>query len=175
MLKFEPLQECMLGENSKYSSFGLFLPVLSSLPLPVLRYDKAYASGGPVLGSRHSPSTSCVARQSLKKRINWIELCLGVKTQWLLWLLLCFHPTMPLIQTPQSIFWIELIGVTLVYKTIQLSSVQLNKTSSVHCIALPSLQAKCFSILIFSLLPTSTYSLTHVPSGRHHTVVCVCG
>lgn len=41
---------------------------------------------------------------------------------------------------------IESIGVILVHETLQVSSVQLNKTSSAHCIVLPWPQAKSLSI-----------------------------
>ena len=52
---------------------------------------------------------------------------------------------------------IEFIGLTLVHKTIQVSSVQLNKTSSVHCIVCPSPHAKSLSVLFCPTQPTSTY------------------
>ena len=72
-------------------------------------------------------------------------------------------------------FLIEFIGVTLVHKTIQVSSVQLNKAKSSHGILCPSPQAKSLSIHIFSL-----FALLHLlppPSGCHHSphcCLCVC-
>ena len=39
-------------------------------------------------------------------------------------------------------FLLELIGATLVHKTIQISSVQVNKISSAHCFMHPSPKAK---------------------------------
>ena len=51
------------------------------------------------------------------------------------------------------LFFIELIGVILVYKTTQTSSAQLNKTSSAHCIVHASSKAKSLSISIYPLCP----------------------
>ena len=53
-------------------------------------------------------------------------------------------------------FLIEFIGLTSVRKTRQVSSAQLNKTSSAPCIVCPSPQAKSLSVPIPPALPTST-------------------
>ena len=50
---------------------------------------------------------------------------------------------------------IEFIGVTLVWEIIQVSSVQLNKTSSAHCSMLQLPQAKTLFIPILTLCPPS--------------------
>ena len=68
------------------------------------------------------------------------------------------------------LYFTEFIGVILVHKTIQVSSAQLNKTSSAHCIVLPSPKAKELPIhpsFAYLHLP-ATPSLT----GYYHTVVC---
>ena len=54
-------------------------------------------------------------------------------------------------------FLIEFIGVTPIDKAIQVSSVQLNETSSAHCTVGLSLPAKSLSIFIPPLLLTSTH------------------
>ena len=61
-----------------------------------------------------------------------------------------------------NLFLIKFIGVILVHKIIQVSSIQLNKTSSAHFSMHPSPQAKSLSIPISFPLPTSTYP--HLPS-----------
>ena len=72
------------------------------------------------------------------------------------------------------VFFIEYIGVTLVNKTIQVSSVQLNTTSSAPCIVLSLPKVKslpvtfCHPFALFPFLPTL------FPSSNHHTLVCVC-
>ena len=73
------------------------------------------------------------------------------------------------------LFLIEFIGVTLVCKTIQVSSVQLNKTLSTHCIVHPSPSPKVQSLSIPTpALPTSTcptpLSLWPLP----HCFLCLC-
>ena len=70
-------------------------------------------------------------------------------------------------------FEIEFIGVTLVHKAIQVSSVQVNKTSSAHCIVHPTPQAKSHSIPILPLFAHLHLPSTHFPSGYHHTVVSI--
>ena len=54
-------------------------------------------------------------------------------------------------------YLIQFIGVTLICKTIQVPSPQLNKTSSAHCIVRPSLQAKFLSIPLFHPICTPQF------------------
>ena len=80
-----------------------------------------------------------------------------------------------------SFLKIELIGMTLVNKTMQVSSIQLKRTSSAHRIVrLPPKVKSLFSLVcpLFAHLYLPPPSL---PSGYHHTVVqvyvsyeCVC-
>lgn len=65
------------------------------------------------------------------------------------------------------VFLSEFIGMTFVCKTIQVSSVQVNKISSSHCIVHQLPQDK-------SLSPTSTNSHLPFPSAYQYTVFCVC-
>ena len=69
-------------------------------------------------------------------------------------------------------FLVNFIGVKLVYKTIQVSSIWLNKTSSAHCIVHPSAQVKYLSLPISLPVSTSTYLPFPSSSGCHHPVVC---
>ena len=73
------------------------------------------------------------------------------------------------------VFLIEFIGVTLVHKTTQLSSVQLNSTPSAHCTGCPLPEAKPLSLCLPICLP---FARTHVhlppfSSCCRHAVVCV--
>ena len=78
----------------------------------------------------------------------------------------------------------EFIGVTLVHKTIQVSSVQLNKTSSAQCIMHPLLKVKFLSIPIYPphSLPSSTSPYPPFPLAItvllsvcvSYMCVCVC-
>ena len=69
------------------------------------------------------------------------------------------------------IYFIEFIEVRSVHKTIPVSSAQLKKTSSAHCIVHPSPKAKFLSIPISPSLITCTYP--SLPSGYHHAFVSV--
>ena len=72
-----------------------------------------------------------------------------------------------------QILFKKFIGVTLVHKTIQVSSVQLSKTSSARCIVRRLPTASPFSTPFMPPLPSST-SPSAFPSDYHHAVVCVC-
>ena len=58
-------------------------------------------------------------------------------------------------------------------QTIQVSSIQLSKTSSAHWIMSPLPQAKSLHAHFQPPLPTSTYPTSPFPSGHHHTILCV--
>ena len=77
-----------------------------------------------------------------------------------------------LLQSP-ILFFIGFLGVILVYNTIQVSVVQLNKTSSAHCIMYPWPKAESFCLHLSSLCPPPPTPI-HFPSGYHSTLVCVC-
>ena len=68
---------------------------------------------------------------------------------------------------PLELILVAFIGVTLVHKTIQVSSVQLSKSSSRHGIMCPSPQVEFLSIPSILCLLTSTYTLCTY-------VLCVC-
>ena len=73
------------------------------------------------------------------------------------------------------LFIIEFIGVTLVHRTIQVSCIQLNKTSSVHCIVHIEPQVKSLSgpIPPFCPHPSTPTSLSFWLSP--HCCLCLCG
>lgn len=58
---------------------------------------------------------------------------------------------------PSPFLILNFLGVTLICRTTQVASVQLNKASSAHCIVHPSPQAQSLSVPLFPTLPTSTY------------------
>ena len=66
----------------------------------------------------------------------------------------------------------EFNWVTLINKIIQISGVQFYKTSSVYFIVCSPPQVKSPSITIYPTFTLLTL-LTPLPSGNHHTVVCV--
>ena len=95
-------------------------------------------------------------------RVQILTLSLIITWPWINCLILTFLTSqMGKSNTLYFLFFIELIGVTLVLKTIQVSSVQLNKTSSAHCIVHPSPQKSLFLSPFSPPLPASTpfYSL----------------
>ena len=67
---------------------------------------------------------------------------------------------------------IKFIEVTLVHKIIQVSSVQVNKTSSAHCIMCYHLNSFRLSPLSH-LCPSPPNPSVPFPSGFHHTAICV--
>ena len=68
--------------------------------------------------------------------------------------------------------FIKFIEVTLVHKIIQVSSVQVNKTSSAHCIMCYHLNSFRLSPLSH-LCPSPPNPSVPFPSGFHHTAICV--
>lgn len=64
-------------------------------------------------------------------------------------------------------FLVEFTGVTWVHKTMQVSSAQLNKTSSAHCTVCPSPPASPIQSPLSPALPTSSYYPPLFSSGYH--------
>ena len=73
----------------------------------------------------------------------------------------------------QPFFRIEFIGMTLVNRTTQVSSVRPNKTSSAYCIV--HLPPKVKSLFAPTYPPFAHFHLTTppFPSSYHHTAICV--
>ena len=78
------------------------------------------------------------------------------------------------IGTPEQNNFNWILGVTLVCKTIQVSSVQLTNTSSAHFMVRSFPKATSLSIPIYPLLFTSTCTHLPFPSGYHHRHCCRC-
>lgn len=72
-----------------------------------------------------------------------------------------------------NFFQTEFPGVTLVNKTIWVSDVQLNKTSSTYIMHSPSI-AESLSVPIYPSFTHHHLPQTPFPSGYHHNVICVC-
>ena len=66
------------------------------------------------------------------------------------------------------------IGMTLIHKTIQVSSVQVNKTLSLHCIMHPSPRAKSLSIRIPLLCPPPPRPDPPFPRVITTLLSCLC-
>ena len=72
-------------------------------------------------------------------------------------------PLLPVFLSNRSpVFFIEFISMTLVNKSIQVSSVQVNKTSSAHCIVRSLPQIRSLSVPIYP--PFVHFHLPHPPS-----------
>ena len=73
------------------------------------------------------------------------------------------------------LIFIEFIGVTLVNKLIQVSSVQFSNTSFVYCIVCSSPKVKSPFLTIDHPPPLYSLLLSRIPflSGNRHAVVCV--
>lgn len=105
----------------------------------------------------HAQLTVLTIELPLLKQLVWFLSLFLTPTPPLSFLLLCVGFCIIFYLVLKVVFFhlIKCIGVTLVYKTIEVSSVQLSKTSSAHCIVRLSPKFS-LSLSISSPLPTSS-------------------